>query len=194
MSDHNHPLTGEPYLGVTMYGPPRLFPRWVYRRFDWVFTQERTDERGRQYSKSRKWTTGPDHFLYKIWYKSRPPLCRLRIHDKVDIVEADASVRRAECSQCHKLVPAHKPKSADPYEVARWTRLDAQGDKLADELDAWWDSDKTGECPFCGKTGDHTLNCWEDDRTLQEWGQARVDKYVARRQSRTPHPEPDVAP
>lgn len=207
MSNHN--LTGEPYLGIVMHCRPRLFPRWVYRHYEHVFIEERTDERGRQYSRPRKWPNLPDHLLTKFHWWARPHLCRfLHIHDQMDIIEIDASVWRAECTQCHRLVPAHEPKKADPAEVKRWHEISAEGDELADKLDAWWDSDKMGECPICGKeNGDHTLTCWEDDRTAEQWARARVDRYLAehgalevdpdygldvKRQPHTPHPEPDA--
>lgn len=158
---HNHELTGEPYLGAICYGfMPCLAGR--RKRWDWVFNKHVVDERGREYWASRKWPNMPFRVAYRVRYKLRPILCRLGVHHRADIVEIDASIWRAECFSCKKLVKAYKPRPADPEEVKRWEETDELGDKFVEAIEAYWD-DKNAPCPYCTppEGEKHAYTCWE---------------------------------
>jgi hypothetical protein len=155
----NHELTGEPYLGITMYSPVPHVPhrgRWAA-----VWSIHHVDERGREYWSARRWTTAPFRLLYRIEKALAPTLCKLGMHIvKSDIHEIDGSVWRAGCSTCRTLVRARRPQPADPAEVARWTGYDEEGDKLEEALEAYQDG--TGPCPWCEyPNGEHEYTCWE---------------------------------
>ncbi len=164
---HNHELTGEPYLGVSIYmrsSLRRKMHKAMGGRFNWIFEQHFVDERGRESWRSRKWPNMPSRLLYRLDYKLRPFKCRIGWHCKADIHEIDASVWRASCIHCHAFpLKAHKPQSADPEEARRWEESNELDEALSEAIDAYKDGD--GPCPFCTppEGEKHAYTCWENE-------------------------------
>lgn len=171
-----HELTGEPYLGSVHYGPPlgwlkpMLFPRQGKRTLkDKIFMERHVNAKGREWYRPRKWPNMPGHLIYKFWRKHRHRGCKYGFHlDKADIIELDASIRRAECCSCKTLVRAKKPRPADEAEAQRWTKSNAESLKTHEEIAAYHEG--RGPCPWCTppEGQDHAENCWERDDIAEE--------------------------